>query len=562
MTTPVKDRDIRALQTAIVCVGLSGVFLGVFVMLAGGGVTLLPGICSAAGVAVTVLGVMRWPSAGMGRPRRIFVYWMLSALLILELMIPLNYVTGRRRITFDWTEGHLRSLSERTLGVLTRVEKPLRVTTFFVRAHQVQGPVFNVVKDLLEEYRKANRNVIVEHVDPSRDTDKMLALQKQLNLEDLSEASVVFQYGEARKDIPMWRLMPRAAPGMPPQQQQPEDYAFHGEEEFTSAVLEVTESKRKGLYFTTGHGELSIDRDLAQIAGELRRNNYEVVKFGGLADGVPDNCTVLLIVGPSTKAKFNEAEQASVARYLARGGKLFFGVGGGGATGLEPLISDFGIEVGKDFIIDTSSGRATPTVPLQAAGYHDIINNIREYAFGFEMARSVRATPPPPAMMQPNYRRAFSLLETGRSCWAETDIDTLINKQQAEFDPKTDRRGPLGVAAVYEQPDRTPYGQELPSFVPRTRVVAVGSGDFMVGRQAGIFYIEPPQGNLLFFHNAVNWLAEKTELISIPPKRFDFRPMDKLEASDERRIFWLTTFIMPALVLVVGGLIWMFRRRS
>lgn len=563
MTGKVRGKDVLALQTAVVCVGLSGVFLGVFVLLAGGQSRLIPVICMVAGACVVVLGLIRGLSAAVSRPGRIFAYWALAAFLVLELMIPLNYASARRHLAFDWTEGNIRSLSDRTMNVLTRVEKPLRVTTFFIQRHPLQGPVFNVVRDLLEQYRKANRNIVIEHVDPSRETERMLALQKQMDLEDLSDmASVVLQYGEARKDVPMWRLLPRQPPGTPPRGAQPQQYAFHGEEEFTSAILQVTEKMRKQLYFTTNHGELSLDRELAEVTGRLRRDNYAVVKFDKLEQGVPDNCTVLLVVGPDPRAQFNDREQAAVARYLVTGGKLFYAVGGGTATGLEPVIGDFGINIGRNIIIDTSSGRATLAVPVKPTGYHNIINNLREYALRLDMARSVEAMQAQPGMMGKQYRRAYNLLETGKSCWAETDIEGLVAQKPPSYEARSDKRGPLGVAAVYEQAARTPYGQELPKDRPRTRIVAVGAGDFMIGKQFSIFYEAPLEGNQQFFFNAVNWLAEKEELISIPPKRFDFRPMDELDASEAKVIFWVATVGMPVFFLVLGGVIWLVRRGS
>jgi len=556
MTQPVKEKDIRALRTALVCVGLSGVFLALFVVLAGGKSWVIPPVCMLVGAGVVLMGMFRRLSAGVSRPMRIFIYWLLSALLVLELMVPLNYAGAKRQLTFDWTEGNIRSLSDWTVKVLSRVEKPLRVTTFFV--HSEQGAIFNVVRDLLEQYRRVCPSIVIEHVDPSRDTDRMTTLQKQMNIEDVSEmASVVFQYGDARRDVPIWKLMPRQMPGQAPEETNPTQAAFYGEEEFTAAILEVTEKNRKGLYFTTNHGELSIDKELADAASELRRNNYAVVKFAGLAEGVPDNCTVLLIVGPEERAQFTDKEQAEVARHLARGGKLFFAVSGGGPMGLEPMLGDFGIYVGRNVIIDTSTGRATPLVPAYPVGNHDVVSNLREYAIVFNYARSVEAMPPQPGMMGQNYRQAVNLLQTGKNCWAESDVEALIRDRSASFDPKVDKAGPLGVAAAYEQSARLPYGQEIPKDMPRTRIVAVGCSDFMVGRTASLFY-----GNLQFFFNAVNWLAEQEELISIPPKRFDYRPLDEMKGASETLIFWLTTVAMPAFFLILGGVIWLVRRGS
>ena len=557
MAEPSREKDVAALRTALVCVGLSGVFLGVFVLLAGSTGWKAPVVSGLLGLGVAALGVFRPVSLRISRPMRIFVYWLLSALLVLELMVPLNYASSRRHLTFDWTEGKIRSLSDWTFKVLGQVKKPVRVTTFFNQTEPSQAMFFNVVRDLLEEYRKACPNLAIEHVDPSRDTDRMTALAKQMNLEDLSEMpSVVFQCGDARKDVPIEKLLPRSLPGAEFDTRDPSQWAFYGEEEFTAALLEVTEPRQKSLFFTTNHGELDVDGPLADVAAELRRDNYAVRKFEGLAQGVPDNCTVLLIVGPKSQAKFSAAEQSQVERYLRGGGKLLFAVSGGEAAGLEPILGNFGIDVGRNVIIDRSTGRAALLVPGYPVGGHEVVSNLREYAIVFNWARSVDPLPPQPAMMGQDYYRAYPLLQTGKNCWAETDLDTLINKGSATFDPKLDKTGPLGLAAVYEQPAKLPNGEELPKDRPRTRIVAVGCGDFMVGQAAVVF-----GGNRQFFFNAVNWLAQKEELISVPPKRFDFRPIEMTPA-DANLVFWLVIAGVPVLFLVVGAVIWLVRRRG
>ena len=125
MTTETRrtSKDVAALRTAIVCVGLSGVCLAGFVLSAGGD-RVAAAVCAGAGVVVAMLGVTNWPAAKISRPRRIFAYWALAALLVLELMVPVNYVGARRHLRWDWTEGSIRSLSEKSLAVLSRVAWP------------------------------------------------------------------------------------------------------------------------------------------------------------------------------------------------------------------------------------------------------------------------------------------------------------------------------------------------------------------------------------------------------------------------------------------------------
>ena len=66
-------------------------------------------------------------------------------------------------------------------------------------------------------------------------------------------------------------------------------------------------------------------------------------------------------------------------------------------------------------------------------------------------------------------------------------------------------------------------------------------------------------GNRDLFMNSVNWLAQQENLISIRPKD----PQDRritLTADQQERIFWLTVFIIPGLILLGGVHTWWRRR--
>jgi hypothetical protein len=513
---------------------------------------------------VAALGFFPRISSGMSRPRRIFAYWALAAVLVLELMIPLNYVAGRRYGVFDWTEGKLHSLSERTVKVLTRVEKPLYVTTIFLQKDPYQGSVYNVVHDLLEQYKAANPHIVIENVDPTRERERMQILIRKLDIKDVSDVGrVVFQYGDARKDVSWFELVRQeqmpGEEGAPPEEK-PGEWAFRGEEAFTSAIWQVTESRRPQLYFTTGHGEPNVDMEMPAIATALRRDNYQLEKLPDLSRGVPDNCSELLIIDPRTS--LTDDETSALRKYLMQGGKLFVAVSGGPSINLEPVLGEYGINMGRDIIIDYSTGRNTFTVPVGAVGSHDIVRDISDFAFRFTITRSVEPLPSPPGSPPENYPHPYALLVTGKSCWAETDLTDIAKGKPPVFDKKTDRVGPLGVAVLYERPDRMPDGRALPPNLPRTRIVAVGSGDFMRQQRYGYVVEPPPEGNVLFFFNAVNWLAEKEELISIPAKKFDVRVLDKMTDRASNVIFWITSAGIPAFFLIVGSVIWLVRRNS
>jgi ABC-type uncharacterized transport system involved in gliding motility auxiliary subunit len=88
---------------------------------------------------------------------------------------------------------------------------------------------------------------------------------------------------------------------------------------------------------------------------------------------------------------------------------------------------------------------------------------------------------------------------------------------------------------------------------PETRIVAFGDSDFASNAWLGI------QGNRDLFMNTVNWLAQQENLISIRPRDPEDRRIN-LTADQQQRIFWLTVFIIPGLVLLAGVQTWWRRR--
>jgi ABC-type uncharacterized transport system involved in gliding motility auxiliary subunit len=85
------------------------------------------------------------------------------------------------------------------------------------------------------------------------------------------------------------------------------------------------------------------------------------------------------------------------------------------------------------------------------------------------------------------------------------------------------------------------------------RLVVFGDSDFASNAWLGI------QGNRDLFMNSVNWLAQQENLIAIRPRDPEDRRIT-LTSDQQRRIFWLTVFIIPGLILFAGIQTWWRRR--
>ena len=84
-------------------------------------------------------------------------------------------------------------------------------------------------------------------------------------------------------------------------------------------------------------------------------------------------------------------------------------------------------------------------------------------------------------------------------------------------------------------------------------MVVIGDSDFASNRWLGI------SGNRDLFLNSVNWLAQQENLISIRAKDPEDRRIT-LSADQDLGIFWITIFIIPGLILLLGIQAWWRRR--
>jgi len=85
-------------------------------------------------------------------------------------------------------------------------------------------------------------------------------------------------------------------------------------------------------------------------------------------------------------------------------------------------------------------------------------------------------------------------------------------------------------------------------------VVVVGDSDFATNAYGGV------PGNLDFFANSINWLAQQENLIAIRPKEARTTPVF-LTATQGYVVFWLPVVVLPV-AMIVAGMMALARKRG
>lgn len=495
---------------------------------------------------------------GMGRTAQAS---MLSAgiLLVTALFLMVNYLGWKYHQRFDWTASEIYSLSEKSTQVLDALDQDVEIVVFMEPNDELYAPV----KELLARYEAASPRITLREVDPSRNLAEAQAFVDRNGITDRNV--ILFSSGDDDRLVEAADLADYDYSGLQ-FGQAPTMTGFKGEQSFTATLLELTESERARVVFTTGHGEAPLSdfspTGLSGVQELLERDNYEVESWASLgSSAVPENTQLVVIAGPT--ANFVEPELDLLAAYLDGGGSLMvlldptLSAGGGLVdTGLGAFLDRYGVRVGDDIVVDPANPLpffGADTIFVNNYGTHEITTSLRQAELPtiLALARSVTL-----ADDIEGYDTA-QLLSTTDEGWGETNLEAL---GAVQFDDE-DLAGPVSLGvALRETVAEAPAAEEgeedaAEDAAPAgARLVVIGDADLATNAQLR------NTGNLTLVSNALNWLAERESLIAIAPKTPESVRLS-LTSGEMRGIFWFVVVGLPALVVALGLYIHRRRRR-
>jgi ABC-type uncharacterized transport system involved in gliding motility auxiliary subunit len=467
----------------------------------------------------------------------------LSTVFAIAILWLLGFLATRYPVRFDWTEQKVHSLSDQTAKVLAGLDQDVQVLALY--------PAIDAqpIRELLDRYAYASPRFRVEFADPSERPD--LLDKHQISEEQLGRGLVRVALGEESTQL-----------------------TEVTEETLTNAMLKLTRTGEKTVYFLEGHNERPTTGEAAaakegygRAAQALANERYQTRPLLLASQGeVPSDADVVIVAGATRPLLADE--RAALTRYLARGGALLVMLDPRAKTDLVEDVRGWGIEVGDDIIVDRKLalfGRATSPFAGNYDSAHPITKDLRETTL-FHVARSVR----PKDDANPD---AKTLVFTGEDSWAERDLDRFFNEAVAEFGAD-DLKGPVSIAVAEEidlsgaaadgaKPADPPKAdgeavaeakEEGAPPAKRARIAVFGDSDF-----ASNELIEAYRNRDLYL-NTVNWLMGDVEAISIRPNR---SRASRFQLSQEQftGIRSLALFVLPEAFGVLGVLTWWSRRR-
>jgi ABC-type uncharacterized transport system involved in gliding motility auxiliary subunit len=462
-------------------------------------------------------------------------------------------LTGRGKYT----------LATQTCHLLAALRTPLEITVLAPRIARTAGErnfaqAAQFFRELVDRCRRAQPLVHLQEIDPQ---ESATARQLEQQYPDAASPCVVITYGppgDGAHEVLYARDLAEFRSG---DDRRLAAVDCLGEQALAGALARLTAGKKQAtVYITTGHGELALDDadpesrlGLGILAGLLERLGCDVAPLDlSAAQRVPADCSVIVV--PGGQQPWNEQETEKLGKYLRSGGKALILVdlnldprqARPALTGLEDLLSEFGVAVGDDRIITQGfTGDveiASPALP--AAGEHPLVRSLPQAPLTLFECRSVRQSTgfhQPLATVVP-----LLVSHAAPRAWADGDF----GQGPPQRGSKNDSDGPVAMAVAVE---RRQEGDTAPV------LVVVGDAEFIANRAVAA---SAGHTNVSFVLSCINWLRGRRELLGdIPPRRYEGYRLAG-SADEQRRIVLTSSLFLCSLIVTTGVMIWTSRRRG
>jgi len=472
---------------------------------------------------------------------------LIQVILSIAIFAGINRLNYRYYSRFDLSPQQTFTLSQATMNYLGKLTRDVEFHIVFARDSKLYGEV----QTLLEEYRlHGKQRVKLRSIDPVRDIERAEALQAQTGL-SLAQNGILISSGQNKRFITEEELVIREA-GTGTNKQVKE---FRGEDAVTSALVSVMEGQVRRFYFIAGKGARSDDAvvDAINAVTEIgRQQNFEVIPVN-LSDitAITTHADGIILVG--ARYDLTERELRMIDDYWkgARSGILLLLDPNRSTKNLNLWLEGLGVKPRGDRVLlaqSTSTG-ARKEFSVQAEFSREVpftehlSTSITTFAGQTESLELGGADDP---RLKEKSITVRPVLKAVDSFWGEMQFydDLPVADENVDAFPPVYVGASVERGAVHDESKR----------VDSSRMVVVANPTLL--DKASMIAV-----NRDFVAASLNWIINREKLIGITSKpRQSYRI--QLTPKQNEVIFWITSIAMPAMVLILGLMVWAGRRAA
>lgn len=452
--------------------------------------------------------------------------------VIIAIIVAVNLVIQEIPVKYrelDLSEQKLYTIGDQTKKVLKGLKDD--VTLYYI----VQdGSESSDIERLLERYQDGSSHIKVEKKDPALYPN----FTSQYTQEEISDNSIIVVSGDRNKVV-SYSSMYQSEINYTTYSSQVT--GFDGEGQITSAIDYVTSDDLPTMYVLQGHDEAKMSTNLKDA---IAKQNINVTDLNLLtSNAVPEDADAIFIFAPAKDLSSEEAEK--IITYLESGGKALIvsSYSQENMPNFASVLENYGVKTCEGIVLEGNENHFisnNPSYLLPVIESSDITADLSSGSSYILMpvAQGIQKID--------NYRDSLkieSLLTTSEDSYSKVNVQSsTLEKEDGDISGPFDLGVSITESVGEDKETQIVYYSSESLFNDQMNQMVSGS-------------------NFELITDSLGWMCEHAEGVSIPTKSMNLSNLT-ISAADSG--FWsiFCIGVLPAAVLLLGGIIWFKRRKQ
>lgn len=456
-------------------------------------------------------------------------------LILFAIFIGINILVQKLDLQdIDVTKNKLFTLSESSINQAKSVNEELKI-------YLIGFGEGNSLEDLVKQYTKQNDKITYESIEDIQDR---VDLKSKYGITDETQV-IILETNSKNKILTIDDLYTY-------------DYTTYTqidvtEEKLTNAIVDLTIANKPKIYFLTGHNEYGINTEMTMLKAYLENEVNEIATLDLLVtNNVPDDTDLLVISSPQKDLLDTELEM--IMNYINNGGKILWmndpTFKGETLPNFEKLSGLFGAKFEDGIILEQDASK----MALQSPNY--IIPNITSTKAtkniatdgGVLLINASKIKIEDDEKLDELNVTSEEILTTGDTALFRKDATNTSTSKIS-----SDEQGSFTIGAKLT---KTIDDKEAVMYVLSNNFFVV---DYPITIGSNKTYPIMFYNNKDYILNTIAELTNREDTISI---RKDTGIITYTATEAQDRIIKIVITVIPALIIVIGIVIWFIRRRK
>lgn len=436
----------------------------------------------------------------------------------------------------DITQNKLYTLSEESKKQITNIETAIKI-------YVIGFEEDTSLTDLIKQYQKQNETISYEIV-PS--VEQRTDLKSKYGITSEDTQVIILEANDRNKIISIDELYTY-------------DYTTYqqidiSEQKITNAIVSLTIENKPVIYFLTGHNEYGITTHMTYLQAYLQNEVNEVQTLDLLVkDGIPEDASLLVIGSP--QKDFTDHEVELIMNYSNQGGKLLWMDDIGDTNSVYPnvqkILDFYGVSIEQGIILEQDSNKIVLQTPNFIIPNIAVTNATKDIATdgGIMLINAGRLKFAEDEKLEELKVTSTPILTTSEKALFRTE---LSNSQTTKI--SSDEEGTYTIAA--KQTKQVGDDKESELYIIANNLFVTDYAISVGSNQMPAIYF---YNNKDYILNTISELTNREDTITI---RKDTGLITYTATEKQDTIIRSIIFGMPAIIILIGIIVWQMRRRK